>query len=371
MIIISVASNEALKEFAEFCKNNERLTVEQIASRRDLTTSSARRYVRACKEKGFLPQDFFTKKQPVSDNPTLESVLAETRDKYADSPPSNNVSGKTVKIAFSDLHLSDEDVMFRSIESTIDRLVDYIGGKDYDSALMLNLGDTISGKGIFRGQETRNVINTSHWQTLVGSVYQNKMKNKILDETSIDSVHFQLVKGNHDEHRNGTNLAYYLARDMQAYGISATYQGNFHISDNLYLLHGWGFSDYRPQSPKFLRSMMKRISNINSQRGGESGEITRVVSGHTHWLDVGLKYNLNLSFDSIGGYQRNKRAELGRVQRPAGMIVYEPDERPYPIEPDKDIFWEEANQENLEFENAGRIYELLNEAYREDPQITT
>ncbi len=347
------------------------MTVEQIASKRDLTTSSARRYIRACKEKGYLPESFPTQKEPVSDKPSLESVLAETREKYSESSRDHNLSGKTIKVAFGDLHLSDEDVMFRSIESAVDRLVDYISGKEYDSALMLNLGDTVSGKGIFRGQETRNVINTSHWQTLVGAVYQKRMRDRLIDETSVDNVHFQLIKGNHDEHRNGTNLAYYLARDMQAFGLSATYQGNFHISDNLYLLHGWGFSDYRPQSPKFLRSMMKRVSNVNSQRGGESGEITRVVSGHTHWLDIGLRYNLNLYFDSLGGYQRNKRAELGRVQRPAGMIVYEPDDRPHPIEPDKDIFWEEANQEDLEFENAGRIYELLHEAYREDPQITT
>lgn len=357
---MSIASDERLRNFAEFVKENDRLTVSQIASEQNLTPNSVKRYARACKEKGYL--DEIPGEGVVSDTPDLNQMIEKTRveAEKGHSRPEREVS--QIKVALGDLHLSDEDVMFRSLESATDRLVNYLSGKDYEELIVLNLGDTVSGTGVFYGQEYRNVINTSHWQTLVGAMYQKKIRDKIIDESPIQHVHFDLVKGNHDIAQRGTNLGYYLARDMQALGLSANYHGNFYISDELYCVHGYGMSDYRPQSPKFLRAMSKRASNLNQQ--GEN--IERIVSGHCHWLDTDFKYTINLAFDMVGGFQRNKRAELGRVQRPAGFIVYEPDKRPHEIRPDADIFYEEANQEDLEFQNIERIGKLLKQAYELD-----
>lgn len=357
---MSIASDERLREFAKFVEENPRLTKTQIASEQNLTPTSVDRYLRACKEKGLIEDT--SNPSMVSDEPDLNQMIEKTRmeAEKGHSRPEREVS--QIKVALGDLHLSDEDVMFRSLESATDRLVDYLSEKDYEELIILNLGDTVSGTGVFYGQEYRNVVNTAHWQTLVGAMYQKKIRDKIIDESPISHVHFDLVKGNHDIAQRGTNLGYYLARDMQALGLSANYHGNFYISDELYCVHGYGMSDYRPQSPKFLRAMTKRASNLNAE--GEN--IERILSGHCHWLDTDFKYTINLSFDMVGGFQRNKRAELGRVQRPAGFIVYEPEERPYEIRPDRDIFYEEANQEDLEFQNIERIGKLLKQAYRLD-----
>lgn len=271
-----------------------------------------------------------------------------------------------IKVGLGDLHISDEDVMFRSIESTVDNLIDFLSKQDYANLKILNIGDIVSGTGIFYGQEYRNITSKSHWQTILAAYYLKEMVDRIKDETEIEYVHFDNVKGNHDVANKGTNLAYYLTRDMQAYGLSAKYRGNYYIANNIYQVHGYGRSSYRPQSPTFLRDMSNRIANLNNQ--GE--KINRVLSGHCHWLDVDFQYTLSLAFDMVGGFQRNARQELGRLQRPAGFIAYLPNKTPQKIVPDPDIFRQEANDKELEFKNVTRIGNTLKRAYEHEEFAT-
>jgi hypothetical protein len=48
----------------------------------------------------------------------------------------------------------------------------------------------------------------------------------------------------------------------------------------------------------------------------------RVLSGHTHWVNVSTERVIGLPFDTTGGLQRNTRIRLGDNQRPIGWIVY-------------------------------------------------
>lgn len=359
MIIISVASDERLKEFAGFVRNNSRLTKTQISAEQDLTPSTVNRYFRACREKGYLDDNEIPTDDSLSDTPDLNQIIEQTKKKMPRGSDQSHDKDKTIKVGLGDLHLSDEDAMLESIESTTDNLIDFLNKQDHKNLKILNIGDIVSGTGIFYGQEYRNITSKSHWQTILGTYYLKKITERIKDETQIEYIHFDNVKGNHDVANQGTNLAYYLTRDMQAYDLSAKYRGNYHISDNIYQVHGYGRSSYRPQSPAFLRDMSNRVANLNNQ----GKDIDRVLSGHCHWLDVDFQYTLSVSFDMVGGFQRNARQELGRLQRPAGFIAYLPNKSPKKIKPDPDVFRQEANDEELEFKNVTRIGNILKEAY--------
>jgi len=371
-------STQRQKKYAKIFKENQDLSEHEIAKMLGLRASSVRRYVRMLQNNNLLPDDFELGQSPLSfDGSVKESpsfLIQQARERYApdceETEPEVPASDK-VKFVFGDLHMTDEDVMWKSIQSALRNTISYLQGKNYKYVEIINIGDTVSGTAIFRGQEARNLTNKVHWQTMGGALFQSDMVNSVLDQTSIEDYEIHIVKGNHDQagKQKGTNLAHYLVQDMKAIGMHAIYDGNDYLSDNIYAVHGFGNSDYYPESPKFMRTFQKKVHNLN-QWGNTN--VDRVVHGHTHWANVNFQYSLSCKFDCVGGFQRNERADLGKLQRPAGFIVYEykqdiwdqaPSWKPTLIPPHEKIFWKEAQQVNLEFVNVERIGGLLRRSF--------
>jgi len=116
--------------------------------------------------------------------------------------------------------------------------------------------------------------------------------------------------------------------------------------------------------------MKDKVLNLNYNRS-ELESITEVRHGHGHWLDIGTEITRKLIFRSCGGFQRNKRAELGQVQRSAGVLLTVANDFAYDvykIKPDESIFEAEINSCDLEFKNMRRLGELLEVAL--DARIT-
>ncbi len=93
------------------------------------------------------------------------------------------------------------------------------------------------------------------------------------------------------------------------------------------------------------------------RRGGKT-----TITLNTHWIDTGTEITRTLTFRSCGGFQRNKRAALGQVQRSAGVLLTIADGEAYivkKVQPDNDIFEAEINSYDLEIKNMRRLGELL------------
>lgn len=281
-------------------------------------------------------------------------------------------NGPHVTLALADQHLTDEDCLYGTYLSIVEKAVKRIAELHPGRVDVLELGDMISGEGIFRGQQVRNITNHLHWQTLVGAHELWKLSKMIEDESGLTPRIFY-VKGNHDEARSaGGNLARPLCNEAAAtFGVPVKYCGTefiFDLGDKTHhyalCVHGYGGSRYHPQSNAFLDAMHRRVANLNVKRSPDEA-ILRVIHGHVHWMNVGFAYTRTLTFDTVGGLQRNKRPELGQVQRPTGAILYVADGDELEVEaikPDDDVFEEEIASVDLEFRNIRRVADILQDS---------
>jgi len=363
-----------------------------VSRKLGLSVASISRYLREAKTLNMLDNDvhlvgtqFYAGDVPLgwktAEDPIDEMVRQEkARRGYREleSPVLVKLPGPHVTLDIGDLHATDEDFLWDSFFSTLKAAAAMIGEVDPGWVTVRGLGDWISGKGIFRGQEVRNITNHAHWQTLLGGYFcvliEAELKKHLRKGVDIE---FEYIKGNHDQADGGSvNLAYYLCNEAYAsFGIPMRYAGTETVAnygteeDPVWALvvHGFGASDYSPHSNTLLRKLSKRIADLNVERtNGLLEPITELRTGHTHWLQArGLRYTRNLTVYCTGGFQRNKRPELGQNQRPTGFILTVADATAYQtieVCPDDDVFVDEINSPDLEFRNLQRTGATLREA---------
>lgn len=280
---------------------------------------------------------------------------------------------RKVTIVMSDLHLGDANFMLETFKSTISNLLTKlreidakIGGIE-DITVIIN-GDVVSGRNIFRSQVYQNVENIGNAQVYYAADYLKELV-EALEEFA--PVHLYIVKGNHDTNRVDDFAALVVDR-LKAEGIDAIYSGdelilnlgNMNKEHWALFEHGYGGSDYYPVSYELLRHTEKKINILDRiQRRRGLKEIERVVFGHSHWLLTNFRQTAGYAIDVSGGFQRNNRVELGKTQRPVGLILYVFDEsrdgltvydwegglRIYEIVPDWDVFYKEVADRRLAF----------------------
>ena len=124
-------------------------------------------------------------------------------------------------------------------------------------------------------------------------------------------------------------------------------------------VHGFGSSQYRPQSPAFLAAVTRRV--VALLRLGLP--VTRVCHGHLHWFDTGLEYAQGVKIDSLGGLQACRRAELGFADRPPGGILYHYDGTSIEVTPIRpgDDWIKEAEDPSIVARNLRWIGDALDE----------
>lgn len=355
-----------------------------------LAATSLDRYVRFCKECGLLPQGirligdrYFDGDEPVvtaTPNTAIESLISNTMERYGymDVPlvdPPTYRRGPHVSIDIGDLHRTDEDFMWLCYQSVIERMIPEIRELNPGHVTVNIFGDWITGTGIFPGQAARNLTNHPHWQVIAGAYMIFELFSLLREATGL-RAEMNYILGNHDilNDRSGgikTNLGYFLCNEVMAtYGIPIQYRGTEAVIDYgdenyaphfALCVHGFGSSNFTPHPNSLQQKMKDKTLNLNSTRPKEEF-ITEVRHGHTHWIDTGTEITRTLTFRSCGGFQRNKRAALGQVQRSSGALLTIADGEAYivkKIQPDNDIFEAEISSYDLEIKNMRRLGELL------------
>ena len=354
-----------------------------------LAATSLDRYVRFCKECNLLPDGirligdrYFDGDEPVVSivaSAGIESLISNTikRSGYMDVPkvePPTYRRGPHVSIDIGDLHRTDEDFMWLCYNDVIEKMVSDVRELNPGHVTVNIFGDWITGTGIFPGQAARNLTNHPHWQVIAGAYMIFELFSLLMDATGL-RAEMNYILGNHDilNDRSGgvkTNLGYFLCNEVMAtYGIPIQYRGTEAIIDygeetNKHIalcVHGFGASNFTPHPNSLQQKMKDKTLNLNSIRAKEE-LITEVRHGHTHWIDTGTEITRTLTFRSCGGFQRNKRAELGQVQRSAGILLTIAGGADYvvkKIQPSNDIFEAEINSLDLEIKNVRRLGELL------------
>ncbi len=276
-------------------------------------------------------------------------------------------------IAVADTHLNDVDCLYDSFRSALDHACEYLRRLGpWPRLNLLIAGDWVSGRGIFRGQEFRNLLADVNWQAAVGAEALYEVVRCLQDISG--TVRVWYVKGNHDVDKSSAmEFGMWVVDLVQRFGVTAKYyplDAVFNLATrdapvNALVLHGFGYSMYRPQSPSFINAVTRRVMDLNAMQPPER-QVMRVIHGHAHWLDPDFRLSQwGIAIDALGGWQRNTRLRLGRTSRPTGLLVYYYADgvlNLIPIEPDREILAKEVQSPRLVARNMLLVAKWLDAA---------
>jgi len=267
-------------------------------------------------------------------------------------------------VAFGDMHFNDVDCMHESFFSALDKAIERVSLLGFRHILFIIPGDLISGTGIFRGQAISNIVNAPHHQAIVGA-WALRVIYYQFQQAGIDAE-FIYVQGNHDVSRDsGGDLGWWVTTEAQKLGLEISYFPleaivQFAPGISMLVVHGFGYSRFRPQSPAFQDHAIRRIQELNAMRPPEE-QVQHILHGHQHWLNLGFSMgNSSITFHSLGGFQRYTR----RVKsfRPiggalfyvrGGDLVWEE------LRPDPEILEQELDDPFLYARNVSRVGDWL------------
>lgn len=196
-----------------------------------------------------------------------------------------------------------------------------------DEILVIDNGDHIAGRGIYRNQNMDAVLQTTEDQVKIGAVDIMVRDRALRERFPNAAIRWRLTHGNHDMSM-GERTSPMLVLMARMLGVDIVYCGDATIVNlasegtyNLYAEHGFGYSGISPSSPKWLDAMKDKLLLLARTYTGES-RIRRVTHGHTHYATNSIERILDYFFDTTGGCQRNERVLLGKNSRPMGFLAY-------------------------------------------------
>lgn len=304
--------------------------------------------------------------KPGGPEAVVRSLTQRTMEAQPRALPLNLVHADGPTLAFADTHICDVDCLWESFWSAVRQGTEMLAG--HERVTLLLDGDLISGTGIFKGQELRSVLNTPHWQAMVGAQVVSDLCDELLQAGIITTVIY--IRGNHDIARySGAELGWWVSSFAKQLGVDITYCPLELLYDlggghRALVVHGHGYSRFRPQSPAFQDNVLRRIGDLNANREPRE-QINRVVSGHSHWLSLGHRSSeWGVVYDSLGGWTRNQRAVLSLTSRPTGGALYLPREEGQElwvreVRPARGVVAEETSDPTLAAKNVQRVGGLL------------
>jgi hypothetical protein len=224
-------------------------------------------------------------------------------------------------VEVSDTHFGDKAQLHDTLHDCMDRAIEIVGKFEPDIVEVDVDGDAAAGKGIFRNQETQNIVQLGGEQVW-WAAWEFLGWHKRLGATR-----WNIIKGNHDNSAK-ENLAIQLAMVMHLLGIPVRYCDRALVAnfaepvraDQWYQVeHGAGVSSYHANSYSEIRNCMRKAMEISYADGIR---ISRFLRAHSHWMNVGQAIGLECAIDTTGGWHRQERLELGGDIRSTGMIVY-------------------------------------------------
>jgi hypothetical protein len=253
-------------------------------------------------------------------------LLEEQLTYHQRANPAHHTGGKYT-LVISDVHKGDRAHMPRSYGEMWQKALVHMGQFSPEIITVIDNGDHIAGRGIYRNQNMDAVLQSTEEQVRAGAIDLYQRDKAIRDRFPDAVVKWRITHGNHDMSM-GERTSPLLVMSAKFLGVDAVYCGDSTIvnlaargTHNLWAEHGYGYSGISPSAPKWLSDMKDRLLVMQREYFGEN-RIRRVTHGHTHWAQVGMQRVLDVFFDCTGGCQRNERIQLGKNSRPMGFIGY-------------------------------------------------
>lgn len=309
----------------------------------------------------------------------LEAELARMREqaKWLMHSDAENVTGGTLTIRRSDDHFGDDNHLLSCAVSLTEKTKVVIDQFKPSRIQCIMLDDWIAGRGIFKEQDAQMAVPAIEHQINIGAMKARKFMQAIRSVTDAPVTVFCL-RGNH-EHANkipvGTNLFYACrtaCEDMDditwVMRLDRAVVNLAHMgTHNVLAMHGYGHSQSSPNSPRFISDVKNAVLKMQ-RKMMPAEQIQRILSGHTHWMSVGLEREDGMYWDTTGGLQRNNRVQLGMNARPSGWIIYVSPPgvegeilNPIGIKPDSETYERELEDPYLDAANKRDCGELLEE----------
>ena len=296
---------------------------------------------------------------------------------HSDAP---EFTGGTISILAGDEHIGDLGHLLVCHEALQVKEQELLRRYKPRRVQLLQAGDTVVGRDIFKGQTLCNVSDDVNEQIQVAVMTMRRRIFAIQEATpDTETIEVFVVSGNHDR-QGGVSIAPYyhaqlklMVEDRGGTTVKVCYCGDralVNLADSgeyLALMeHGFGYSQISPSSQIYINTMKDKLIALLKQ----GINVRRVLHGHTHFLAVGIERANDVIFDTCGGLQRNERVNLGQNQRPVGWVVYisPPGSsdivEPIALKPDPDTLWTEMDAIDLHHANREHFARLLKE-YRE------
>jgi len=295
----------------------------------------------------------------------LESEVARLTQQltWAQHAESTERTGGVLTIRRSDDHHGDKNHLLSCASSLTEKVKVLVGQYEPDRIQIIGWDDWIAGRGIYKEQDLDSATSDVNEQIAVGAIKTRRFMQAIRS-VSKSPIECHCLRGNH-EYAHGVSMAESLffqnrtvCEDLPEVKFvyhwdNATINLAAEGVYNVLVRHGHGYSKHSPNSPAFIDAIKDELL-VKQRQMQPHEQYRRILSGHTHWLTLGLERIHGLYWDTTGGLQRNTRVRIGDNQRPVGWIVYvSPADmdgnilQPIALRPDDDTYQREIADPHL------------------------
>lgn len=267
---------------------------------------------------------------------------------------------KAALLNSSDLHEGDRAHTRRTLDDCMDRAIARIGATNPEMVDWLLNGDSVAGRGVFRGQDVDNLLQLGAEQVLVVAWRIKSWAGRIatvgLTGATARRVRLHVTLGHHDAtNKDATNPQ--LVALLRLMGLDAQYHGRYYRHavpgyGYLFAQHGFGSSQFYPVSMAQIRGGYRDVIDAALSQGII---IKRLLFGHTHQTVLGQPLSSELVCDVTGGWTRPAENKLNwKADRQPGMIPYLYNENALQaeqIKPDDEIRRADLNDPDLPIAN--------------------
>lgn len=300
---------------------------------------------------------------------TLEARVAELQAQlvWAQRADSSVRTGGKFTLRASDHHYGDANHLL-SCGAQLEAKTCILLEQYKPSTIQIIAGDDwIAGRGVYKEQDLDMVASDIQAQIEYGAM-KAYLFLKRLREVSSAPILWRMLRGNHDA-VYGTSMTeslFFAMKNIASDIPDVRFEMNWDVitanlaavgTYNALVRHGFGYSKISPTSPAFIDAVRDEIL-VKQRKMQPEEHYRRVISGHTHFLSVGIERQIGLFWDTTGGLQRNTRIRLGANQRPVGWIVYigPPDLEnnilaPIALSPDNETYEREIADPHLHLQN--------------------
>lgn len=271
---------------------------------------------------------------------------------------------KKATLVLSDMHYGDGAQLHETLSECMKRAIERVNNFYPNEIEVIVNGDAVAGRGIFRNQETQNIVQLGPEQ-VAWCAWEIRNWDKRL---AYSKKRWVIILGNHD-HSKKENLAQQLVFMLRLMNVNAVYKQRAYIGsfateprEDMYFQaeHGFGVSSYYANSYAEIRSVWQKFIEHAKV---DDVHISRFLRAHSHWLNIGQAVGLDVAIDTTGGWHRQERMTLSTAMRQTGMLLYlwNGNLQIETIKADQDLLVKETHDPGLHYKNLEAAGQALQE----------